>query len=464
MNAIEHTSVAPGRAIRTAEAGRIRTYGPFVLVMFLLATTRWGSYAIPGPPYISDLVIAFLLADRLLALPLPGHVLARNDYWLSMTVGALLVVSLFSFLTGPMTPNSIRDVAPFAYGVTVFITAPLLGRKAELAGRMLALGLFVHLAWTTLALAIPSIASLYVTPGNSAVHILSLRSDMDGLVNGLAAGIGLFRVTTGRKGILMFIWGAVLVLVSHSRISLIATVLLLVIVAGYAVAQGRRGWWMGNSFQRLSAITKRTRNRSLWTIAGALILIGVVVSVTSPTAVSRLAETFGFQHATHEQIHEVEGTTHSREVAWSRLENWITESERRTFIGSGFGPNIMTESNATVALVHRDDPDLRAPNKFFLGVWAHLGLLGLALMVVIVLIGLRLAFAVRQVSMSDVDLLAALLAVGIPMIAGVGVVMESPFGAIPFFWALGQLGSHLAVVAPVPRQGTDLNRSTNRHA
>ena len=41
--------------------------------------------------------------------------------------------------------------------------------------------------------------------------------------------------------------------------------------------------------------------------------------------------------------------------------------------------------------------------------------------------------------------LAALLVLALPVTALLGVVLESPFGAIPYFWAVGQLArAHLA--------------------
>jgi hypothetical protein len=393
-----------------------------------------------------------LLADRLFALPLPGHVLARNSTALLAAVGGLAGVAVVSFLAGPITPDAVRDAAPFFYGITAFITAPLMGRRAQVASRLITVALVAHLAWSTLSLAVPALAAHWVTPGNSTVYFLSLRSDVDGMVNGLAASVGLFRVLTGRKGVLLFVWGTALVLISHSRISLIATIITLLCVVGYSVAQVRRGRIDSVAFRRLSNLNLRASKRSVWVIVAAVAVIGVVVAVTSPTAVTRLGETFGLEHAATEQSHEVKGTTHSRELAWSRLETWITASESRTFWGAGFGPNIMSESNATIALVHRNDPDLRAPHNFFLGVWAHLGLLGLALIAFIVILGVRFAIAIRRWPMSDVDLLAALLVIAMPLIAGVGVVMESPFGAIPFFWALGQLGSHLALMRTRPRR------------
>jgi hypothetical protein len=49
--------------------------------------------------------------------------------------------------------------------------------------------------------------------------------------------------------------------------------------------------------------------------------------------------------------------------------------------------------------------------------------------------------AVRQLAgtTDPADVLAALVVIAIPVVAMFGVVLEAPFGAIPYFWAIGQL-------------------------
>jgi O-Antigen ligase len=431
--------------IRTAQVSVVRTYGAFLLVLYLLATSRWGSYLLPGPPYVTDLVIVLLIIDRIVALPLPGHILSRTDPTLCIGVAALIVIAVIEFAAGSHSADAVRDAAPFFYAVVVFLTAPLTGRNAEVAGRLLTVCLIAHMAWSSVSLAIPAIGHQYATPGNPSVDFLSLRSDFDGLVNGFAAAIGLYRVLTTGRGAALFVWGSLLVVVAHSRISLLVTVLLLICVVGYARAQEQRGFALlslPSVMNRLGQLQVRGRNRALAKVALALVVIIVGVLVFSPTALDRLGGTFGADQSTA-LGRQAAGTTHAREAAWSRLEKWITSSESRTFLGAGFGPNIMIASGASISLVNRDDPTLRAPHNFLLSVWAHLGLVGLIAFLVVAAVGVRLAIAVRGIQMSDVDVLACLIVVGVPLAALVGVVMESPFGAVPYFWALGQLGSHL---------------------
>ena len=54
---------------------------------------------------------------------------------------------------------------------------------------------------------------------------------------------------------------------------------------------------------------------------------------------------------------------------------------------------------------------------------------------------------VRGLRAPTASVLAALLAISLPLVSMLGVVLESPFGAIPYFWALGQLAV-LRVAAP----------------
>lgn len=419
------------------------SYGPFVLALYMLATTRWGSYLLPGPPYVGDLAILVLLADRVLALAGRGRVLAPNDPWTALASAGLLTFSAIALLFGEHSVQAARDAAPFAYAIVVFITPSLEGERARRASRLLTVALYLHLAWVSLALAIPELIPSTATPGNSAVDLLSLRSDMDGLVNGVAASIGLYRLLAGRDGMLLFGWGLTLVTVMHSRSALLATAVMLLCVAGYASAQRRRGWLARPGAAQRLAWTADPRIRTPLALGALICVLAATFTLLAPTSVDRLTGTFGTPGNFQEEARAA-GTTRARLDTWSALEGWIVDDRWRSTVGAGFGVNVMTASGAGVALVHTVDPDLRAPHNYLLGAWARLGAVGLALVVLLFLAGWRLAVRVSRVRMSDVDLLAALLLVGIPITATVGVVMESPFGAIPYYWAIGQLSSRLA--------------------
>lgn len=115
----------------------------------------------------------------------------------------------------------------------------------------------------------------------------------------------------------------------------------------------------------------------------------------------------------------------------------------RDVVGVGFGPNFLVDSKADVTLFGGGIDVVRSPHNYLVGTWARLGLIGLAIALALTLIGWRLAYRVvsrGQARLSDADVLAILLVVTVPLVAFVGVVLESPFGAIPYFWALGHLG------------------------
>lgn len=80
--------------------------------------------------------------------------------------------------------------------------------------------------------------------------------------------------------------------------------------------------------------------------------------------------------------------------------------------------------------------DLRAPHNILLNTWARLGLIGLILHAALLLLGL-LAAVTTTVRRLTPRIVWALVLVAFPIVALVGVILESPFGAIPYAFALG---------------------------
>lgn len=420
----------------------ISTYGPLLLALYMLMTTRWGSYILPGPPYAGDLVLVVLIAERVAALAGRGRLLAPNDPWAALAAGGLLLLGGVSLLFGEHSLSAARDAAPFAYAILVFLTAPLVGEQARRATRLLSAALYVHLAWVTLALTVPDLLPGGPSPGNDAVALFSLRSDMDGLVNGVAAAIGLYRVLCDRGGTVLFTWGLTLVVAMHSRSALVATAALLACAALYVRSQRRR--------ERTAGPTSGSGLRPVIALAALAAVLATTFTVAAPTSLDRLTGTFGTPGNLEEGARAA-GTTQARLRTWITLEQWIVEDRWRASLGAGFGGNVMTASGAGQALVRTYEPDLRAPHNYLLTAWARLGLAGLALVLALFVAGARLAWLVARGPMTEVDVLAGLLAIGIPIAAAVGVIMESPFGAIPYYWAIGQLSSVVAMRVSRPQ-------------
>jgi O-antigen ligase len=94
---------------------------------------------------------------------------------------------------------------------------------------------------------------------------------------------------------------------------------------------------------------------------------------------------------------------------------------------------------------------VRSPHNYLLNTWARLGLVGVGLVLGLMIAALRVARLVARHAprVRDDDVLAMLLVASIPVVAFVGVVLESPFGALPYFWALGHLSSRACQLGAV---------------
>jgi len=74
------------------------------------------------------------------------------------------------------------------------------------------------------------------------------------------------------------------------------------------------------------------------------------------------------------------------------------------------------------------------------GSFARLGLVGLMLLVSLVLRVLRqIVRHRRRIASDELLVCASLLVVAILVVASLGVVLEAPFGSVPFWWAAGIL-------------------------
>jgi O-antigen ligase len=137
------------------------------------------------------------------------------------------------------------------------------------------------------------------------------------------------------------------------------------------------------------------------------------------------------------------GTTTARKTAWGDLTSWILADRSRTVVGVGFGPDFLAESGAEVALLGEGAAaknNVRSPHDYLLGSWARLGLLGLMPLMAVCLSALRRAWRFWP-DRDELELFTALTVTVLLLTALVGVVLESPFGAVPFFWAVGILAA-----------------------
>jgi len=438
----EQALAGVGVAQKTARVSLLQQYGPYAIALYLLATTKWGSGISPlgGPPYITDLVLMLLLIDRAVAAAAHRSIAIPIEPWVGSLVVLLLTWSVILLAFGSVSQNALRDAAPYLYGVTVLLVRPPRASAETAISRALMAVLIFHAAWVTLVQISPSLASstpvIYGT-----THLLSLRTDIDSLVCGLLAAMGLHRALAGRnpaRNLLLTGWGVTLVLLLNSRAGLLAFVVQIIIVALLAPAR------------------RRLRGKYDARVAVAVLLMCVpivVLGISQGNSVHRLSLAVTGNGAASE-AHGAIGTENAREKSWKVLVRYIVKDPARMVRGVGFGPDFLHDSGADALLLGTHaatQEDVRSPHNYLLNTWARLGVVGLAFVLGLLISGLRLARLVarRAPRVRDDDVLAMLLVASIPVAALLGVILESPFGALPYFWALGHLSARACQVGAV---------------
>jgi hypothetical protein len=309
---------------------------------------------------------------------------------------------------------------------------------------MLTFVMIFHAGWITFDLLVPSAVNHLPSMG-AAFHLLTPRQDIDGAICGLFVVLTVHRAFSGRAmvfNIAVAGWNTALLFSLKERAGLVAFAAeVLVFVWLYA-------------YRHRSPMASRARG-----VGHVALLFVPVLAIIGSQTVAYQRVLAGFENYIpfiHVKITSQTGgaqsTTHARQQAWSDIVGWLGQSPVKEITGIGFGPNYLHDSGADVLLLGGDNSDVRSPHNYFVNTWARLGLVGLVIVSVIVLYGLWLMVVVKRRSstLSELDIVAMLCVVGIPAVAAVGVVLESPFGAVPYFWAIGYLGMRASVTEPAP--------------
>lgn len=398
-----------------------------VAVAVLLAGGRWISYLSVGPVYIGDVLLggaaAHALSARLLCGRRPG---AARGPGLLLTLVALYALIRLLATQGDLRLAA-RDAAPFCYSAIAYLSA----RACLLAGehnrirtvRLLYWALVAHLGRVALAVLVPGFR--LPLPEFGGIQFLAIRSDVDTALLGVLAGMSILRIR--REG---GIWWATvlagsclaLAFATRSRAGLLAC--FACVLAAFVMRSGRQS----------SPAAVRTA-----ILAAAATLLLAVLLPSSPAG-QRLIATVNDTSASQEVAVSAQGTVHGRLIAWNRVVAYTLADPVRTLVGTGFGPDFLHLSDADVALGVDQYPGVRSPHNYLLTTFARLGALGLA--VVAALLVAIFTAVVREIRAEERDELASLcvlLVVALGIVAMLGVVLESPFGSIPFFWAAGVL-------------------------
>lgn len=411
-----------------------------VAVLYLTATGRWGSYvSLPGLPlFIADVLLASAVGTMLLAMRRSGVGLRSFLRALSRAHLALLLcltllawtavrglLGLQDFIGTPLT--ALRDLAPYGYLVAAVVSFTLPAAASRLASGLVYGALSLHVVWVLGAPHLPGWPVSWPVLGGAA--IFNARPDFDATVLGIAVALALHRLLVGWRD-LRAGWMAALVLfaglnayaltLTPSRAGLLAGLAAVgvVLVARASPLAVRAGQAVGPVVPR----------RVL--IAGLVLLLAVVS--LSPAG-QRAIEAFRGEQGL------ALGTVQAREAAWSGVFEYVTADAARTAVGVGFGPDFILDSGTSDALEGTQYENVRSPHNYLLGTLARLGVGGALLAMLIVCAGAALALGRLRRPVDEVTALAGLLVVSLPVTASLGVILESPFGAVPYFWAVGHL-------------------------
>lgn len=404
-------------------------------VVLLLAATRWGSYAGYAPLFLTDVLIVAAFAGRATGnllhgpRPLSGYTPSSiPGFVMSLFLG--YVVLRFATSTSSIgTFNWIRDAAPFLYGILAFASAASVARSTSAERvrtlRLLWCALIFHLGWTSAVILTGIDTSGLPHFPRAAVAVFTVRPDIDGAILGLTAGLFFRNVVLGRRtslSVLGLAISIVTVLSMGTRAGLLSVLLSLSIAFMLTFAAvGRR----------------RARQAGMLMMIPA-ILISIVAVVPTTTVGQRLIATVDSSRAKLLEQNNAQGTADARLVVWQRVVAWTSESSSRAAFGSGFGTDFLTESDSIALLEGTTYNGVRSPHNWLVTSYARLGAIGAVLAVTLLVVLVRTIIRRRrQIGEDDLMTMASLIVVAIIPVALLGVVLESPFGAVPFYWAAG---------------------------
>lgn len=413
-----------------------------LVVGTLLFGSRWISHIGIFPIYLTDVFLAFSFSHVFVGW-------ANHRYHMRVDhVPRLLLVwvclawfSLRFLASGEISMMSFRDFAPYLYVATALLgafvatytPAETICRTASIF-LLLLCGHGIWLAIVTFAPEIPN--ALPAIAPSQGLHVFSPRDDVDEALAGVAAALLLIRRISRRDGHVTFEW-------------ILIFVMWLAIIAGpsragflAALAVNIFGAWMALRHRKLSH-----QSRMLF-LAFFPLLTGVAALVISVAPIGgRMLGTFGVVDSV--RAAGAEETANARFDSWVILWRWLTQQVGRLLLGVGFGLDFLAESGASYVLlgersVSGDSITPRSPHNYWLGSTARVGLLGLSLLLGLVIKACR-GFAQQWKvdcmgeSESDLGRICCLIVVSMAIVGTMGVVLESPFGAIPFWWSVGLL-------------------------
>jgi O-antigen ligase len=420
-----------------------------VAIALVLGASRWGTNLGVSPLFVTDVLIGLALVNWWLISRMAGTVGDKDPRFTSRPSLLFIVFFLFvvirfllSLGNGPAF-DWIRDGTPYLYGFLAFVSAASIARSTpEIRHRTMKVfwwALGFHLLWMIAAVVGPLGQDGIAVPGLRA-PLFQVRPDIDAAFLALLAGLCLRQIIVKRQWfwpILGIAGSSFVVLSLNSRAGLLSLAIALVVA----------------TFLGYSAIKQQTGRRLLLQMLVPLVVGAALVILPSTAPGARLIATINPATASSNAQFQAQGTQRAREATWERIIEWTNEDVGRQIVGSGFGNDFLTESGTIYNLQGTTYDGVRSPHNWFVANYARLGLIGFGLSAAVCLSLLFRMVKWRQ-KIGDDGLLsmAALTIVVILPVATLGVVLEAPHGAVPFFWAAGIV---FAAATPKPPRYTD---------
>lgn len=396
-----------------------------IVVAFLLATGRWGSYlGIPSwNVFVTDVGLVISAGWLLLR---SRHLLSAARLRPLIPVLAFGSWAVLRFLVGGQYDMvALRDLAPYAY-VFVALSACVVTAAHGATLVLLAAALVSHLVWVWIALLSPDWAAELPLLGGK-VRVLEFRADFDGTV--LAVLALLAALTAARR---------------ESRTVVRLSAGALALASAYPILElgSRAGLLALGVGAALVGVTHSAAIRLLGR-ARLLAAAGVVIAVVAIV----LPQTYVFDRLVADPAQRTDaaaGTLAARWDAWRLVLEDSSEDPVRLVLGSGFGPDFLDRSGAAFSFEGYVEKGVRAPHNFILNTLGRVGLVGVGLLGWVAYALARSLLRLRSPSAREGDrgrlaTLALLLVGALGVASLVGVILESPFGAVPFWWAVGLL-------------------------
>lgn len=405
-------------------------------VALMLAATRWGSYLGVSPFFVTDVLIALAILDRFTGL---AHAGLRDLWgWTRMASPGPLLIVFMTFVAIRFAASLgqfdsivvLRDAVPYLYGFLAFLSAASVARatahERALTVKFLWAALLFHLCWcSVIVLSGFDTLSLPLMP-RSDVNFLAIRPDIDAAVLGVTAGALLRRALQGRRR-WPCLFGATLATVTvlhlQTRAGLISMALSLMVAV----------------ITTKASLPHRSMRRIGITLLIPVAFLGVVAIIPSTTLGQRITATVD-NSQTSSTAQAAQGTQTARQLAWSSVIRWTGDTPNRQVFGAGFGSDFLAESGAQNFLQGTTYDNVRSPHNWLITSYARLGLIGVGLAGLLLLQITWLAWTnSARIGEDDLLSMATLMVLAIIPVALLGVVLEAPFGAVPFFWAAGIL-------------------------